>query len=219
MTFGDPAIEFKFLGSSAAINGKISGGGGNEEVLTKSSEDKIPNDWSSDGQFIVYQTSNPKTKWDLWVLPMSGDRQPLPFLQTEFNEGQAQFSPDGKWIIYTSDESGAPEVYVQTFPSSEGKWRVSTDGGAQPRWRKDGRELFYIASDRTLMAVEVKLGDTFEASVPKPLFGTRVVSLTEFRNHYVVTRDGERFLINSTLEETTATPINVIVNWTADLNR
>ena len=198
---------------------KIAGGGGNEEVLLKSSEDKVANDWSANGQFIVYQTSNPKTKWDLWVLPMFGDRQPFPFLQTEFNEQQAQFSPDGKWIIYTSDESGAPEVYVQTFPASEGKWRVSTGGGGQPRWRHDGRELFYIAADRKLMAVDVKLGATFEASVPKPLFSTRVISLTEFRNQYVPTSDGQRFLINSTLEETSTTPINVVVNWTADLKR
>lgn len=198
---------------------KSAGGGGNDEVLFKSSEDKIPNDWSSDGQLIVYQTSNPKTKWDLWVLPMSGDRQPHPILQTEFNEHQAQFSPDGKWIIYTSDESGAPEVYVQTFPTSKDKWRVSTGGGGQPRWRRDGREIFYIAADRTLMAVEVKLGATFEASVPKPLFGTRVISSTEFRNHYVPTSDGQRFLINSTLEETTSTPINIVVNWTSDLKR
>ena len=198
---------------------KSAGGGGNDEMLFKSSEDKIANDWSADGQFIVYQTSSPKTKWDLWVLPMSGNGQPFPFRQTEFNEEQAKFSPDGKWIIYTSDESGAPEVYVQTFPASEGKWRVSTSGGGQPRWRRDGRELFYIAADRTLMAVDVKLGATFEAGVPKRLFGTRVVSLTEFRNHYVPTSDGQRFLINSTLEETSGTPINVVVNWTADLKR
>ncbi|MCA1660594.1 MAG: hypothetical protein LC642_08695, partial [Verrucomicrobiaceae bacterium] len=142
---------------------KIASGGGNEEVLLKSTEEKVPDDWSSDGQFIVYQTINRKTKWDFWVLPMSGDRQPFPFLQTEFNEQAAQFSPDGKWIAYSSDESGAPEVYVQTFPASGGRWRVSTDGGRQPRWRRDGRELFYITADGKLMAVDVKLGATFEA--------------------------------------------------------
>jgi eukaryotic-like serine/threonine-protein kinase len=197
---------------------KVAGGVGNEEVLLKSSEAKVPDDWSSDGQFIVYETLNPKTKWDLWVLPMSGDRQPFPFLQTEFNELQAQFSPDGKWIAYTSDESGAREVYAQTFPASGGKWRVSTDGGSQPRWRHDGKELFYIAFDRKLMAVDVKLGATFEAGVPKTLFGTRVLTLTSERT-YAVTADGQRFLINSTLEETSATPISVVVNWTADLKR
>ncbi|MGI9069039.1 MAG: protein kinase domain-containing protein [Pyrinomonadaceae bacterium] len=198
---------------------KTASGGGTEEVLLKSGEEKVHEDWSSDGQFIVYRTLNPKTKLDLWVLPMSGDRQPFPFLQTEFNEQQAQFSPDGKWIVYTSDESGGPEVYAQTFPASGGRWRVSTGGGCQPRWRRDGRELFYIAADRKLMAVDVKLGVTFEAGVPKALFGTSVLSLTDFRSHYAVTADGQRFLINSTIEETNATPISVVVNWAADLKR
>jgi Tol biopolymer transport system component len=195
---------------------KVASGVGNEEVLLKSSEAKGPYDWSSDGQFIVYGILNPKTKWDLWVLPMTGDRQAFPFLQTEFNEQQAQFSPDGKWIVYTSDESGAPEVYAQTFPASGGRWRVSTGGGIQPRWRRDGRELFYIATDRKLMAVDVKLRATFEAGVPKTLFGTRVLTLLSER-HYAVTGDGQRFLINSTIEENSASPISVVVNWTADL--
>ena len=196
---------------------KAASGVGSEEVLLKSSEDKVPDDWSADGRFIVYETLNQKTKSDLWVLPMSGDRQPFPFLQTEFNEQQAQFSPDGKWIAYTSDESGASEVYVQTFPASGGKWRVSTGGGVQPRWRRDGRELFYIAADQKLMAVDVKLGATFEAGVPKVLFGTRVPTLRNFRNHYAVSADGQRFLINSTIEETSSTPISVVVNWTAEV--
>jgi serine/threonine protein kinase/Tol biopolymer transport system component len=197
---------------------KITSGVGNEEVLLKSSKVKTADDWSSDGQFIVYQTLDPKTKWDLWVLPLSGDRQPFPFAETEFNELQAQFSPDGKWIVYTSDESGAWEVYIQTFPASSGKWRVSTSGGCQPKWRRDGKELFYIAADRKLMAVDVKLGETFEAGVPKTLFLTRVITLTSFRNHYAVTADGQRFLINSRPEES-ATPISIVVNWTADLKR
>ena len=196
---------------------KLASGGANEELLLKSSEEKVPDDWSSDGRFILYETANPKTRWDLWVLPMSGARQPSPFLQTEFNEQQAQFSADGKWIAYTSDESGAPEVYVRTFPDSGAKWRVSTGGGGQPRWRRDGRELFYIAADKQLMAVDVKLGATFEASVPQALFRTRVLALTDFRNEYAVTADGQRFLINSRAEETDAAPISIVVNWTADL--
>ncbi len=198
---------------------KIASGGGNEEVLLKSREDKVPDDWSADGQLIIYHTLNPKTKWDLWVLPMSGDGQPFPFLQTEFNEHQAQLSPDGKWIAYTSDESGASEVYVQTFPTSGSRVRVSTGGGYQPRWRRDGRELFYIAPDRKLMAVGVRPGAVFEAGVPQTLFGTRVLTLTEFRNHYAVTADGQRFLICSTDEETSAPPISVVVNWPTVLKR
>ncbi|MBA3766268.1 MAG: PD40 domain-containing protein, partial [Acidobacteria bacterium] len=198
---------------------KIAGGGGSEEVLLKSREEKVPDDWSADGRFIVYHTLNPKTKWDLWVLPMSGDRQPAAILQTEFNEQQAQFSPDGKWIAYTSDETGMAEVYVQTFPTSGSRVRVSTGGGNQPRWRRDGRELFYIAADRKLMAVDVKPGAVFEAGVPQTLFNTRVLTLTDFRNHYVVTGDGQRFLICSTDEETSAQPISVVVNWPTVLKR
>src|SRR5262249_14281473 len=150
---------------------------------------------------------NSQTKLDLWILPMSGDHKPFPFLQTVFNEQQAQFSPDGKWIAYTSDESGAPEVYVQPFPASGGKLRISTTGGAEPRWRRDGKELFYLAADKKLMALDTKLGTSFEAGVPKALFETRMLVLTTFRNQYAVTGDGQRFLINSGLTETTVTPI------------
>jgi Tol biopolymer transport system component len=101
---------------------------------------------------------------------MTGDRQPYQFLQTEFNELQARFSPDGKWVAYSSDESGAREIYVQTFPASSGKWRVSANGGSQPSWRRDGKELYYISGDRKLMAVDVKLESKFEAGVPQKLF-------------------------------------------------
>jgi eukaryotic-like serine/threonine-protein kinase len=198
---------------------KKASGVGNEEPLLKSAETKIPDDWSPDGKFIVYESRNPKTKLDLWLLPTSGDRHPVSFLQTDFNEQQAQFSPDGKWIAYTSDVSGRPEVYVQTFPASGGPLRVSTAGGSQPKWRRDGRELFYMAPDRKLMAVEVKLGATFEAKAPQPLFSTRVLTLTEFRNHYAVTGDGQRFLVNSQLDDTSVATITVFVNWTADLKR
>jgi Tol biopolymer transport system component len=198
---------------------KTASGGGNEEVLLRTNEEKIPDDWSSNGQFIVYESLNPKTKKDLWILPMSGNAQSFPFLQTQFNELQAQFSPDGKWIAYTSDESGAPEVYVQTFPASGSRWRVSSGGGCQPKWRRDGKELFYIAADMNLLTVDVKLGGTFTASVPKPLYRTRIFSLTDFRNHYAVSGDGQRFLIVSTIEETSVTPISIVVNWTAELKR
>ncbi|HJZ81541.1 MAG TPA: protein kinase, partial [Pyrinomonadaceae bacterium] len=109
---------------------KSASGVGGEEALLKSDQSKTADDWSTDGKFIVYESRSAQNKTDLWVLPMSGDRKPFPFLQTVFNEQQAQFSPDGKWIAYTSDESGSPEVYVQTFPASGGKWRISTNGGA-----------------------------------------------------------------------------------------
>jgi Tol biopolymer transport system component len=196
---------------------KRASGAGNEELLLRSEETKVPDDWSPDGKFIVYESRNPKTKLDLWLLPTSGDRQPVPFLHTDFNEQQAQFSPDGKWIAYTSDISGKYEVYVNPFPASAGPLRVSTAGGVQPQWRRDGHELFYIATDRKLMAVEVKPGTTFEAKTPQALFTTRALTFVEFRNHYAVARDGQRFLINSPIEDTNTAAISVLVNWTNGL--
>jgi len=197
---------------------KNADGTGNEELLLKSDEEKWADDWTLDGKYIIYQTFS-KTRWDLWVLPMFGDRKPYSYLQTGSDEMQARFSPDGKWVAYTSDESGVPEIYVQTFPASGGKWRISTNGGTQPSWRRDGKELYYIAGDRGLMAVEVKPGSQFETGVPQKLFNTRVLTLTDFRNAYLASNDGKRFLINSNLEHPEGTPINVLVNWTSLLQR
>ena len=193
---------------------KSANGGGNEELLFKSAEEKFPDAWTSDGEFIAYESFNPNTKWDLWVLRVD-DKTSTPLQQLNFNERQAQFSPDGKYIAYVSDKSGSAAVYVQTFPSSGSEWRISAGGGAQPRWRHDGRELFYLASDRKLMAVDITLSPSFEAGVPRRLFDTRVLTTSDFRNHYVVTADGQRFLINSFMEDRGATPINVVKNWIA----
>ena len=139
-------------------------------------------------------------------------------MQSPFTEYQGHFAPDGKWFAYTSNESGRSEVYVQSFPPSGGKWQVSTGGGAQPHWRRDGKELFYVAADRKLMAVDVKFGSTFETSAPKALFQTQVVRY-EAPNRYVVIGDGRRFLVNSPVEEVSQTPITVVLNWNAALKR
>ena len=163
-----------------------------------------------------------KTGTDLWVLPLSGEQKPFPFLQTEFTEGWARFSPDGKWIAYSSNESGTWQVYVQSFPASGGKWMISTDGGAQPQWRRDGKELFYISSNRKLMAVDVKgNGSTFEAGVPKALFDLRLQTpaLPGPRNFYIAAANGQRFLVVSASEERISTPTTVVLNWTSDLKR
>jgi Tol biopolymer transport system component len=196
-----------------------SSGAGNDELILKSNADKLLDDWSLDRRFIIYDT-NPKGSIDLWVFPMLGDRKPFPFLQTEFNEGQGRFSPNGRWMAYASDETGRWEVYVRPFPASGDKWQVSTNGGADPSWRRDGNELFYIAVDRKLMAVDVKTDSTFHVGVPRALFEPRVSGLSpvEARNHYVVTADGQRFLINTLVEEGSS-PITVVVNWLADLKR
>jgi len=179
-----------------------------------------PTDWSSDGRFILSQDFGDKTKFDLSVIPLSGDRKPVPFLQSEFDEGQARFSPDGRWVAYTSTESGPPEVYVQSFPASGGKWQVSTGGGILPLWRGDGKELFYVVSSAgRVMSVEVKTAPQFEASAPKLLF-TGAVALNHAMsagNHYAVSADGQRFLLPRPVQQSAPSPITVVLNWTAAL--
>jgi Tol biopolymer transport system component len=201
---------------------KAASGAGRDEFLLKSPTAKFPDDWSRDGKFILYESSDPKTKQDLWVLPMFGDRKPMPYLQTEFSEAQGRFSPDGRWVVYVSDESGRAEVYVQSFPATGGKWQISSGGGDQPVWRRDGKELFYAAADRTLMSVDVsQSASTFQAGVPKPLFGIHIGTsgFTSLRNYFLVTADGQRFLVNNSLDDAVSFPVNVILNWDAGLKR
>jgi dipeptidyl aminopeptidase/acylaminoacyl peptidase len=193
---------------------KLSSGSVSEEALLKSSDRKFPSDWSLDGRFILYNQLSPNRQWDLWVLPLFGDRQPFPFLQTKFREIGGVFSPDGKWIAYLSDESGSYQVYVQSFPPSGGQWQISSEGGSFPRFRRDGKELFYLAENGKLMAVEVKANTSgLEFSAPKPLFETHST------DRFAVTADGQRFLINTPVEESTSAPITVILNWTAEAKR
>lgn len=143
----------------------------------------------------------------------------MPYLQTEFDTFQAGFSPDGRWVAYTSNESKRYEVYVQPFPAGSGRWQISTEGGAQPQWSRSGRELFYLAPDRKLMAVPIRSGAGFEPGSPRALFQTEVTGLVDARNHYVVAADGERFLVNTVVEEPPSAPINVVVNWASPSRR
>jgi len=194
---------------------KASNGAGGDELLLKSSDSKLATDWSSDGRFILYQAQHPKTGWDIWVLPLEGDRKPVPVLQTEFNELLAQFSPDGRWIAYQSDESGQAEIYVQGFPKSSGKFQVSTSGGRFLRWRRDGKELFYLSPDRKMMAVEAKATvTTFETGRPRELFQTHVALFPFVVPTYDVTADGQRFLIQTMPDDAEgAAPMTVVMNW------
>jgi Tol biopolymer transport system component len=197
---------------------KPASGSGNEELLLKSSGLKTPTDWSLDGKFILYSERNPKGKDDIWVLPLEGDKTPRPFVQDEFNKAGAKFSPGGKWVAYSSDESGQREVYVQPFSGPGAKHQVSTSGGSNPVWRHDGKELFYGATDRKLMAVEVKEGSTFEYGLPKALFDLHGRGGGS-RTTYAISRDGQRFLISDMIESSAPSPITVVLNWTADLKR
>jgi dipeptidyl aminopeptidase/acylaminoacyl peptidase len=155
---------------------------------------------------------------------MSGDKKPFPFLRTRANAFQGQFSPDGKWIAYVSNESGRAEVYVAPFNASSasgGKWQVSTNGGAQPRWRPDGKEIFYVspAPNVRLMAAAVgATGTRFDVGAVTPLFVVRLPGTPGV--FYQVSPDGKRFLFNmAPMVDTTATPITVVVNWTAGLKK
>ena len=170
-------------------------------------------DWSMDGRFIAYDRLDPQTQYDLWLQPLFGDRKPFPLVHTQFNEGEAVFSPDGKWVAFSSDESGKPQVYVIAAGGSGEKWQVSTEGALHPRWRRDGKELFYVAMDRTLVSVPVRAGVVFEPGPPTRLFEIP----TEGYNQYDVSPDGLRFLVNARTERNL--PVNVVLNWTSGLKR
>ncbi len=207
----------------ADIYQKLASGAGGDELLVKGGGMKYATDWSRDGRFIMYQAAGEKTRYDLWLLPMEGDRKPVLFLQTPFDETRARFSPDGKWIAYSSDETSRMEVYVRPFSASGGgaggRWQVSTGGGEEPLWRGDGKEIFYLALDGKLMAVDVKAaGSAFQVGVPRALFQTSVVVISPLANRYAVTADGSRFLVTATIGAELA-PLTVVSNWTAALRR
>jgi hypothetical protein len=167
----------------------------------------------------LYQSIVANRGFDVWVLPLAGDRKPQVFLNTGFDEGQGQFSPDGRWVAYVSNESGQYEIYVRPFPGPGGQWQISDAGGMQPRWRPDGKELYYLALDGRLMAASiVASGATLEPGTPAALFQTRIArefgSVALLRPQYDVAHDG-RFLINMTTEEATAPPITISLNWAA----
>jgi len=194
---------------------KVSSGAGEDEPMFKSPVPTIPSDWSKDGRFLICATVGLNTRWDLWILSVSGERKWETFLETPYNEQRATFAPSGRWIAYESDESGKKEVYVRSFPASGAKWQVSAGGGSQPRFARDGKELFYLSADRKMMAVQVNTnGVSFEAGAPRALFETHIL-MKEDRtgNQYAVASDGQRFLINSTIAATVASPISVVVNW------
>jgi Tol biopolymer transport system component len=199
---------------------KMANGSGQEDSLYKSPLAKLPSDWSKDGRFIICGTVDPKTRWDLWVLSVS-DQKWEPFLQTPANESRALFSPNGRWVVYESDESGRKEIYVQSFPASGAKWQISVSGGSQPRWRRDGKELFYLAGDRKITVVDVNTDAlTFGHGTPKALFETRISKGdNQAGDQYVVTADGQRFLVNTLAEEGAYNHIGVVLNWTAILKK
>jgi serine/threonine protein kinase/Tol biopolymer transport system component len=193
---------------------KPSNGVGVEQAVLATPNPTFPRDWSHDGRFLLYSEQDPKTGVDLWALPMTGtDKTPVPIARMSCDESNGQFSPDDHFVAYETNESGPFEIVVQTFPQPAGRWQVSLHGGTQPRWRADGKELYFIGADGTMMAAPVTLGaSTFSAGTPVPLFPSHVVpGGGANRPNYTVGRDG-RFLINQPVESASA-PITLILNW------
>jgi eukaryotic-like serine/threonine-protein kinase len=197
-----------------------SSGAGNSEFFFDAGGQAVPTDWSKDGRYLAYEnTTSAENRTDVWILPLEGERKPFAFLQDRFDENQGRFSPDGRWFAYVSNESGRPEVYVQTFPDHRGKWQVSTLGGGDPEWRGDGKELYYLSPDLKMMAVPLKTDGSFEVGNPVALFDTRVLLPETPLQHYAVTHDGQRFLVLSPVGEETPASTAVVVNWTAALSK
>jgi len=220
---GDHITFVSTRNAVTSIYQKRSNGGSPEEPLVSSGELKYNPTWSPDGQTIIYSQLNPKTNVDLYLLSLSGEKKSTSWLQTNFIEAQARFSPNGRWIAYISNETGQFEVYVESFPATGTKLPMSIGGGSQPQWRADGRELYYYNPERKLMAVEVNGdGPTFKVGQARPLFEIRVAAIDQSfpgNGYYTVTRDGKRFLVSSLPDTPDRQQINVVVNWTADFKK
>ncbi len=226
----DPAEERRAIGSpdgrliafnsnrsgALEIYSKSASGAGSEELMFGDGRSKDPLDWSPDGRFVLFRVATDTAANDIMALPTAGESKPVPVLATPFDETNAKLSPDGRWLAYTSDESGRFEVYVTSFPGASGKWQVSTDGGDFPRWRGDGRELYYMAPGNVVTAVAVAgTGAAVTVEQPRALFKTNPPNQPGYP--YAVTGDGQRFLVNTNLAA--PNPLTVIVNWTAALTQ
>jgi hypothetical protein len=196
-------------------------------LLIESEVLKTPMEWTPDGGSILFRTGGGGN--DLWLLPLNGDSTAVPLFDSNFSKGHPQVSPNGKWVVYQSNDAGRVEVYVAPFPSGDGRWQVSTNGGTFARWRGDGREIFFLssASAGDVMAVAVtELGSTLELSTPQRLFASGYINVAHTGGNwhtYAVSPDGQRFLIPrpvaSLRGEPPPTPITVVLNWTKLLER
>jgi dipeptidyl aminopeptidase/acylaminoacyl peptidase len=198
------------------------GDGGLERLYTSDTSEHVgqsPNSWSPDGQLLAFIEQNPTTGFDIWVLRM-GDRKAQPFLHTPFNESAPRFSPDGHWLAYISDESGRFEVYAQPCPGPGGRWQISTDGGTEAVWNRNGRELFYRSGDK-MMAVDIATQPSFTVGKPRMLFEGPYLPTPTTSPNYDASPDGQRFLMVKPTEQAQAAPtqINVVLNWFEDLKQ
>ncbi|HEV2351088.1 MAG TPA: protein kinase [Terriglobia bacterium] len=199
---------------------KPANGTGATTRLLQDDANDTPSSWSADGKYLAYHRLNQqgKSASDIWVLPSFGDKKPFLFLTSQFNKRDPAFSPNGKWLAYSSDETGRDEVYIAPFPKANGKWEASTNGGTLPRWRRDGEELFYIAPNQMLMSVDVqRKGDSIEISSPHALLQIYPPLITSIP--YDVSIDGKKFIVVTQTAETSTVPVTLVVNWPARLKK
>lgn len=205
-------------GGRQSIYQATTAGNGLDQLLLSSADALGASDWSSPNGPMVLQNM---TKFKIgWVLPDKPDAVNLAF-PSAFAEADGHLSPDGRWLAYTSNESGTSDVYVRSFPAGNQKRRISPDGGFRPMWRGDGQELFYMTPDQILMATRVATGEQFVADVPKPMFPVRTIPVpaTQPRRQYAVDSKGDRFLVNTVVEPPIPTPITIVLNWQAALRK
>jgi hypothetical protein len=187
------------------------------EVIFEADSFKLPTCVTADGKTLVFQNNDSKspTGWDVWTLSLE-NRTASPLIRSTFVDNQPQVSPDGRWIAYASDQSSRNDVYIEPFPPRGAKWQLSAEGGTQPRWRRDGKELFYRTTEGAIMSVPISAsGDTLEISTPVPLFTVALPSAPGFQ--YDVSADGSRFLVNAANADRGSAPVTFVTNWAADL--
>jgi eukaryotic-like serine/threonine-protein kinase len=221
------SIAFGYGTSSAGeslYRQNADGTGSKEKLLETPGISDLPFSVSPDGRYIAYMRRDPKssTSYDIWALPMlpdnSGERKPFPVVATNFTDASPAFSPDGKWLAYSNDETGRQEVYIQPFPSGAGRWQVSTAGGSRPNWRKDGKELLFFSLDQQMMAVDVgQKGASLQLGTPHALF--KATAVNNANGPYTVSADGKKFVVNALLPQSITEPLTLVTNWTADLKQ
>jgi Tol biopolymer transport system component len=209
-------------GGTANLYRKAADGSGEAVRLTESSDQQYPGSWSADGHLLAFMQQDSGTLWDLWLLPSEEGGEPRPFLATAFIEVDPRISPDGRWVAYSSEESGRPEVYVRALASDQGKWQVSSGQGVSPAWSADGSELFFRSLDGSMQVVQVETGaPTFRAGRPQPLF-TGDFTYASSVNYYAVAPDGQHFVMFRGEEgqaRESHDQVRLVLGWLDELDR